>query len=768
MYSKNETPYNSVTLSFLDRDLEAAFRDDYCTRRLPHLRLDLLAGISLYMLFGIHDYWVIPDVKEYAWLIRYAFVCPLVFAIFLFTYSRQIRNLMQVSQAIAAFSAGAGVALMIIKAAPPGNYMSFPGLLLCIMFYFRLRFVSASTLTLITFILYEIIAIWDSKIPTNVLFSNTFILTTFSLTGMYMCYTMEQSMRSGFLLRRTVEERNAQIGESNCELEKEILVRKQAETALTGQMKFLRTLLDTIPNPIFYTDGKGNYSGCNKAYEIFFGSTKEELTGQPIQELHLAELVGVAKEAESADLENQGILSCETVLQHADETQRNVIFFRAAYADIQGNPAGLVGVVIDITDLRQSEEEKQRLGAQLFQAQKMEAVGQLAGGIAHEFNNILTAILGYAHLLKKNMPADDPLCFYVNSIAHSSDRAARLTKDLLAFSRKQKIEPKLLDLNELLVKTKPLLSMMIGEDVELSVSHCAEPARVMADSGLLSQVLVNLAVNARDAMPEGGLFSMSTGLIRKDREFSHAHGSAGPGMYGVIHVSDWGTGMDPKTRERIFEPFFTTKEVGKGTGLGLSMVYGIIDQHNGCIDVQSELGKGTTFSIYLPVVKEDEILPHCTTSHYDPDRKSDFHDVRLDQTDCQPMEESYPSGTEMVLVAEDDYSVRTLTKNLLQENGYTIIEAANGEEAIQKFMNHAGEVQLLLLDVIMPQKNGWEAYDIIRRVRPDIRVIFMSGYTADVFQKRAIPEKTMNVLSKPIPPSDLLKAIRRELDRQSD
>ncbi|MDD2335559.1 MAG: response regulator [Geobacteraceae bacterium] len=765
MYSKKDVPYNAVTLSFENRDLEAAFREDYCNRRLPHLRLDLLAGISLYILFGIHDYWIIPDIKEFAWLIRYVFVCPLVFAIFLFTYSRHIRKLMQVSQSIAAFSAGAGVALMIVKAAPPGNYMSYSGLLLCILFYFRLRFISASLLTLTTFVLYETIAIWDAKIPTNVLFSNTFILAAFSLTGMYMCYTMEQSMRSGFLLRRTVEERNDQIEESNSELEKEILVRKQAETALTEQMEFLHTLLDTIPNPIFYTNGNGYYSGCNKAYETFFGKKKEDVTGQPVHDLYLADLVGISDQMGDISLGNHAILRHEALLEHADGTKRNVIFSKAAYADIEGNPAGLVGVVLDITDLRQSEEEKQRLGTQLFQAQKMEAVGQLAGGIAHEFNNILTAILGYSHLLKKNMREDDPLCFYVSSIVQSSDRAARLTRDLLAFSRKQKIEPKLLDLNELLAKTKPLLSMMIGEEVELTVSLCAEPARVMADSGLLSQALVNLALNARDAMPEGGMFSMSTDLTRKDTEFAHAHGSAEPGIYGVIHVSDWGTGMDTKTRERIFEPFFTTKEVGKGTGLGLSMVYGIIDQHKGCIDVHSELGKGTTFSIYLPVITEAEIQQKNEGCHSQ-NLETGYCDSYTDKRSCQPpLAQLYPAGTEMVLVAEDDHSVRTLTKNLLQENGYTIIEAVNGEDAINRFMDHAGEIQLLLLDVIMPKKNGWEAYETIRRVRPDIRVIFMSGYTADVFQQRAIPDEGMNVLTKPIPPDDLLRGIRYELDR---
>ncbi|MRS01661.1 PAS domain S-box protein [bacterium] len=238
--------------------------------------------------------------------------------------------------------------------------------------------------------------------------------------------------------------------------------RTQAETALTEQMKFLHTLLDTIPNPIFYTDGKGNCSGCDKAYESFFGKTKEEITGRPSQDLHQINLVELPVGAGSNTADSHGILRYETILEHSDGTKRNVIFSKDAYVDIEGRPAGLVGVVLEITDLRQSEDEKQRLGTQLFQAQKMEAVGQLAGGIAHEFNNILTAILGYAHQLKKNMSRDDPSCLFVGNITQSSERTARLTRDLLAFSRKQKIEDKLLDLDELVAKTKPLLSMMIG------------------------------------------------------------------------------------------------------------------------------------------------------------------------------------------------------------------------------------------------------------------------------------------------------------------
>lgn len=765
MLTAKETAYNVFTLSYLDKGLEAAFRDDYCDRRLPHLRLDLLAGLLLYVLFGIHDYWVIPDIKEFAWFVRYAFVCPLVIAVFIFSFSRHIRKLMQVSQAIAAFSAGAGVVLMIVKAEPPGSYMSYAGLLLCLLFYFRLRFISASVLTIGTLFLYESIALWDASIPTNVLFSNTFILSSFSIAGMYMCYTVEQNIRSGFLLRRIVEERNVQIWEANSELEKEILDRKQAETALLEQMKFLHTMLDTMPNPIFYTDANGCYAGCNKAYEIFIGRSNVEITGEAVSDVYLASLVGSSEERKQGQWGDSGSETFDIQLRHADGTLRSVIFSRAIYGDIEGNAAGTLGVILDITPLKQAEEEQLRLETQLFQAQKMEAVGQLAGGIAHEFNNILTAILGYANLVRKFMPDGDPLGFYVNNIIVSGERAARLIKDLLAFSRKQKIEPKHLDLNEILEKAESLLSMMIGEDIELQVSVCDCRLNVMADGVLIRQVLVNLAINARDAMPQGGVLSITTNLLETEREFVHAHGTAQPGKYGVITVTDGGIGMDRKTMERIFEPFFTTKEVGKGTGLGLSMVYGIINQHCGYIAVDSEFGSGTTFRIYLPISLKEEAVyldasPFHATAPWNPgpatNRAAASHFAGGDP---------YPGGTEMLLVAEDNYTVRLLTKNLLQENGYRVIEAVNGEDALQKFMEQADDIRLLLLDVILPKRNGWEVFDTVRKIRPEIRVIFMSGYAAEVFRQRAIPEEGMNLLEKPVPPGILLRTVRQELDK---
>jgi signal transduction histidine kinase len=258
----------------------------------------------------------------------------------------------------------------------------------------------------------------------------------------------------------------------------------------------------------------------------------------------------------------------------------------------------------EIRERKQAEEENRNLEAQLFQSQKMEAVGQLAGGIAHEFNNILAAVIGYAGFLHAKMRADDPLRAYVDKITSSGHRAARLIRDLLSFSRKQRIEPHLIDLNELLDKAKPLLSMMVGAEMELSVSRCKGSVLIMADGVLLEQVLVNLASNARDAMPEGGLLTISCDRVDIDGELLHAHGTALPGRYARISVADRGHGMDESTRARIFEPFFTTKEVGKGTGLGLSMVYGIVRQHHGFLDVRSKPGTGTTIRIFLPIADE--------------------------------------------------------------------------------------------------------------------------------------------------------------------
>jgi Na+/proline symporter/signal transduction histidine kinase/CheY-like chemotaxis protein len=385
--------------------------------------------------------------------------------------------------------------------------------------------------------------------------------------------------------------------------------------------------------------------------------------------------------------------------------------------------------------------ERKRLEEQLRQSQKMEAIGTLAGGVAHDFNNILTAIIGYGNLLKMQIKEDDPLANYIDQILSSSERAANLTQSLLAFSRKQMISPRPVNLNDIVRRVEKLLQMVIGEDIELKTELSSGDLIVMADSSQIEQVLMNLSTNAKDAMPHGGILKIKTARAELGMKFLSTHEYIKPGIYALISVSDTGTGMDEKTKQRIFEPFFTTKEVGKGTGLGLSMVYGIIKQHNGEISVNSELGKGTTFNIYLPLVKSEI-------------KKTRFVSLTAPK-----------GGTETLLIAEDDREVRKLTKDVLEAYGYKVIEAADGEDAVNQFFIHKDEIRLLLLDVIMPKKNGREVYEKVKQMKPDIRVLFTSGYTADTIHRTGVLEEGLNFVAKPLSPNELLKKIREVLEK---
>jgi signal transduction histidine kinase/ActR/RegA family two-component response regulator len=404
--------------------------------------------------------------------------------------------------------------------------------------------------------------------------------------------------------------------------------------------------------------------------------------------------------------------------------------------------AGIVVLGIDIYQRKLAEGNQKKLQDQLLQAQKMEAVGHLAGGVAHDFNNILTAIMGYANLIRRKMTPEDPLRPFSDHILAASERAAKLVKNLLAFSRKQVIETKPVELNEIVKRCDKIISRLIGEDVEFTIILLDGNVTVMADAGQIEQVLLNLCTNARDAMPKGGRLVIETDRVTVDASSLKTHLLERTGVYGVISVSDTGTGMDEKTRRQIFEPFFTTKEVGKGTGLGLSTAYGIVKQHDGVINVYSEPGKGTTFRIYLPEVKAAGIVERVT-----------------------PAEEA-PGGSETVLLVEDDPAVRVLVALILRDAGYTVIEAADGEEAARKFQEHNRSIALLLTDVIMPKKNGREIYDQVRAIAPSIKVLFISGYTADIIKSRGILDDGYQLLSKPLVPDKLLRVVRTVLEER--
>jgi two-component system, cell cycle sensor histidine kinase and response regulator CckA len=408
-----------------------------------------------------------------------------------------------------------------------------------------------------------------------------------------------------------------------------------------------------------------------------------------------------------------------------------------------GKPIALANISRDIADRKHVEEEKKKLQAQLAQSQKMESIGQLAGGIAHDFNNILAAIVGYGSVLQMKLKGDDPSRLYIDQILDAAERAANLTQSLLAFSRKQFINPKDLDLNDIIHKVEKFLSRIIGEDIEMQLTLSPEQLTVFADRSQIEQVLMNLATNARDAMPNGGQLIIETKRLEINDDYIRRHGYGSPGPHALLSVSDTGAGIDARIQEKIFEPFFTTKELGRGTGLGLSIVYGIVKQHKGYINVYSEIGRGTTFRIYLPLVIIGSLNTRPADVSAEPPRR----------------------GTETILLTEDDEQVRRLTKSVLEEFGYTVIEAADGEQALERFMANKDRIHMILVDVIMPRKNGRDVYNEAKQCKPDLKALFTSGYPADFIQKEGVLEEGLNFISKPSSVQDLLKKIREVLDK---
>ena len=383
--------------------------------------------------------------------------------------------------------------------------------------------------------------------------------------------------------------------------------------------------------------------------------------------------------------------------------------------------------------LRQSEER-------LRQAQKMEAVGRLAGGVAHDFNNLLTVISSYSDLLLEDLGSDDPRRDDVEQIRKAADGAAALTRQLLAFSRQQVLQPKALDLKATVAGTEKLLKRLIGEDIQLATFLAPDLGVVNADPGQIEQIIINLAVNARDAMPAGGRLPIEAANVDMDEEYVRGHAPAGPGRYVMLALSDTGIGMDEPTKARIFEPFFTTKEAGKGTGLGLATVYGIVKQSGGFIWVYSEPGRGTTFKVYLPRIEEPAEPAAAPTAT-----------VEL-------------RGTETVLVVEDAPSVRMVTRQVLERYGYTVLEASNGATALRLAAKHHGRIHLLLTDVVMPGLSGRQLAQQLAQLRPDLKVLYASGYTDNAILHHGILESGIAYLQKPFTPETLGRSVRQVLD----
>jgi two-component system, cell cycle sensor histidine kinase and response regulator CckA len=509
--------------------------------------------------------------------------------------------------------------------------------------------------------------------------------------------------------------------------------RNLAEEAFHKSEERYSTLVDNLSLGIFRNDGLpgGRFIQVNPAMVKMFGyESMPEFLSVPVDNLYSNPLERIAVLKEVAD---KGYIKDKVILmkKRDGETIWVSVNSNAKY-DSTGRLIWIDGVFEDINS-------KKLLEMQLQQSQKMEAIGTLAGGVAHDFNNILTAIIGYGNLLKVKAKSNEALMPYVTPILSAAEKASQLTKSLLAFSRKQPISLKKINVNDVVDGMAQILQRVIGDDIELVLRKDDSRLLVDADAGQLEQVLLNLVTNARDAMPKGGVITVETSRMAVSKRLLIKHVVLSPGEYVVVSVSDSGVGMPEETQQRIFEPFFSTKELGKGTGLGLSIVYGIIKQHKGDIGVYSEVGRGTTFKIYLPQAVGEE--------------------DKVSEEPPAPV----AGGSEKILVADDDDQVRNLVVEVLKDAGYQIIAARDGVEAVEKFKENQDSIDMLLLDVVMARKNGKEAYEDICKIRPDIKVLFISGYTADIIHQKGVLEKHLEFLSKPLSPDILLGKVRQVL-----
>ena len=508
---------------------------------------------------------------------------------------------------------------------------------------------------------------------------------------------------------------------------RDISERKQCEASLLHERHLLRSLLDNTPDHIWFKDAEGRFIRINKAKADMHGlASPEQAVNKRDCDFYHAEFAGQTdKDEQDVMATGRQLVSKEEKITDGQGRELWVSTTKAPLRDPKGQTIGTFGIARDIT-------ERKRLEEQLRQSQKMEAIGRLAGGVAHDFNNLLTVILGYGSLLLEQTLPNDARYEPIRMIRTTAERAAALTRQLLAFSRKQLLMPVVLDLNTVVTELAPMLRRLMGEDIRLIADLADGLGAIKADRNQLEQILVNLVVNARDAMPTGGQLTIAT--RNEDAEPPRV----------VLTVRDTGHGMDEHTHAHLFEPFFTTKEVGKGTGLGLATVYGIVQQSGGEITVDSAPGAGATFCIALPRVESVAAAASIV-----------------------PLVPEQVRGRETVLLVEDEEMLRNLAHIVLRKNGYTVLEAAHGAEALSICQSHSGSIDLLMTDVVMPILGGRELADRVALLRPDVKVLFVSGYTDDAVVRNGVMAESVQFLHKPFTPATLLSKVREVLDHQT-
>ena len=525
--------------------------------------------------------------------------------------------------------------------------------------------------------------------------------------------------------------------------QRDVTEQRRHEEMVRAARDHLTAMVEASPLPIVGIAPGGEVTTWNRAAETVFGWTAEEAIGRPLPCVppdRLAEF----DEFRSHVLQSNSFTGRETIRQRKDGTRIDVSISTAALHDAEGRATGLVATYVDISGRKRAEEALRHSQEQLRQAQKMEAVGRLAGGVAHDFNNLLSAILSYSEMVLADLPDPHPSRDDIEQIRQAGMRAAELTHQLLAFSRRQLLQLRTLSLNTVVASVDRMLRRVIGEDIELRTSLAPDLGFARADPNQLEQVLMNLAVNARDAMPVGGTLTLTTANVEVRGTDRGDPAELRPGRYVTLSVSDTGVGMTPDVMERIFEPFFTTKGPGHGTGLGLSTVYGIVAQSGGQVFVASEAGAGSTFTIYLPAHAADAepVLPPAALP-------------------------AVRGGAETVLLVEDEDLVRQLTREILRRNGYRVLEACDGVAALALLREHRGTIDLLLTDVVMPRMSGHELVEQARPLRPDMRILYVSGYSEEAIARQGQLTEGVELLAKPFTPGELTAKIRQLLDRPS-
>ena len=746
---------NLITLSF-PTDLEKEFLQDYFKKSLKHVRTAMLLAIFIYGFFGILDAFIVPEIKQKIWLIRYAVFVPFTFSMFLFSFSRYFQKCWQLSIGAIILFAGVGIIQMILIAPYPANSLYYAGLILVFIFgytFFKLRFIWATVAGWLIVIAYECAAIWLVDTPFHIFLNNNFFFLTGNVIGMFACYSIEFYSRKNFInthlleaqkgrvkasnreLEKSVKERTEQLVNINNDLRNEIEERKLAEKIAKENESKFKCLSENSPEIIYTLENNGSLNYVNPAWKTVLGYDTSEVKGKYFIDFALkkdvGKYIGLFKQIRD---QRETMTDVIGTLIHKDGSQRLFNLSGAPNLDADGNVTGMVGLLKDIT-------EQVKLQNQLFQAQKMEALGILAGGIAHDFNNILSAIMGYNELASLIVSDNEELNDCIDQVLKASNRAKELVCQILSFSPQSQEDLKPVEVRIVTKEVLKLLRASLPSTIEIDQDIDAESGIIQAVPTQIHQLLMNLCTNAASAMEiNGGTLKIGLGNEQITNVEEKMCLDIDPGYYVVLTVKDTGQGIAPELMGKIFDPYFTSKEKGKGTGLGLAVVHGIVKRLHGGIAVESEPGVGTTFRVYFPVLEAEPV------------------------TDRADKNQALPEGDECILLVDDEEEILNIGSRMLSHLGYNVITESNSLEGLDLFKAQPDRFDLVITDMTMPKLTGDKLALELMKIRPDIPIILCTGYSESINEKQAKNIGIKEFSMKPFGMRDLAETTRRVLD----